>query len=436
MRPSSHCTAIVALAALTLAAPAAAQHDGHAPAGVPDSGIRVSPFVWYLGATPLLTHATPTAGGRRLTEGYVAHPVAMLHASTPRGGLSLQAMLNGEGLTLQRGELATGVFGEGYVDRRHPHAYLHEIVLTGATRAGPVRLSASAGRGFAPFGSDDPLVRPFTKFPVNHHHAQLLERLVAIGAVRVGPLTGEVGTFNGDEPLGPGAEPRWGRFGDSWATRLTWRPARALSGVGALEVSGSFAAVRSPEDPDRIIGLDQRKWHAGVRLERPTRVGTLYALGEWAYTTELDEGRPVFRYRSVLGEAALCGRRVHAALRLERTDRHEATRLEDLFRIPVPHDDVSIIGMTRWSTATVRLGTAPWTAGMLRATPFVEGTLASPEDRIARAAFQSHGFYGSRQLWLLSTGVRLGVGAPHARMGRYGAATASAASHVGTHPAC
>jgi len=435
MHPSPHRTAVVAVAALTLAAPAAAQHDGHAPP-VRDSSVRVAPVVWYVGATPVLTHATPTAGGRKLTEGYVAHPVAMLHAATPRGALSLQAMLNAEGLTLRRGELATGVFGEGYVDRRHPHAYLHEIVLTGATRAAGVHLSASAGRGFAPFGSDDPLVRPFTKFPVNHHHAQLLERLVAIGAVRVGAFTGEVGTFNGDEPLGPGAEPRWRRFGDSWATRLTWRPARAIAGLGALEVSGSFAAVRSPEDPDRVIGLDQRKWHAGARIERPTRVGALYALAEWARTTELDEGRPVFEYRSVLGEAALCGRRLHAALRLERTDRHEATRLEDLFRIPVPHDDVSIIGMTRWFTATMRLGTAPWSAGMLRATPFVEGSIASPQDLIPRAAFQSHGFYGSRQLWLLSTGIRLGVGAPHARMGRYGAATAPAGSHAGTHGGC
>ena len=40
-------------------------------------------------------------------------------------------MFNFEGLTLGRGELSTAGFGEGYVDRRHPHAYVHEL-LAGA----------------------------------------------------------------------------------------------------------------------------------------------------------------------------------------------------------------------------------------------------------------------------------------------------------------
>jgi hypothetical protein len=419
-------------AALLVAAPADAQHAGHATA---DSLLH--PLSWHLGATPVVTRATPTAGRRSLTEGYLTHPVAMLHAATPRGGLSLQAMANLEGLTLMRGELATGVFGEGYVDRRHPHAYVHELVASGATRVGPATLSLSAGRGFAPFGSDDPLVRPLTKFPVNHHHAQILERVLAIAAVRVGAFTAEGGTFNGDEPTSPSSEPRWERFGDSWAARVTWRPDGALvQRLGAVEVSGSFAAVRSPEDPDRIVGLDQRKWHAGARLERPTPWGAVYAMAEWAHTGEFDGDRPVVRYESLLAEGALCGRGAQGALRLERSERHEATRLEDLFRTPVPHDDAQIIGVTRWTAATVRVGTAAWRVGTARAEPFLEASVSRPEDRIPRATFRSLGFYGSRTLWMVSAGARLGIGASHARMGRYGAAAAPRASHAGPQSRC
>ncbi|HYD53008.1 MAG TPA: hypothetical protein VEA99_10285 [Gemmatimonadaceae bacterium] len=418
----------LSIAALLIAAPAAAQHEGHATHV--DSAAAV---VWHLDATPLVTRATPTAGRRSLTEGYLAHPVAMVQASTPRGGLALHAMLNLEGLTLRRGELSTGVFGEGYVDRRHPHAYLHELVLSSIARVGPATLSLAAGRGFAPFGSDDPLVRPLVKFPVNHHHAQILERVLVVGAARVGPFVGEVGTFNGDEPTSPGSEPRWSRFGDSWSTRLTWRLDGTLrERVGDLEMSGSYASVRSPEDPDRIVGFDQRKWHAAARLERTTPLGTGYLLTEWAHTGEYDTGRRFIAYESLLGEAALCGRAGVAALRLERSERHEAIRLEDLFRYPVPHDDVQIIGVTRWSVATARLGTPAWVAGILRASPFVEASLARPEDRLRGAAFTARGFFGSRSLWMVSVGARLAAGGSHGRMGRYGVAASSSHAHAST----
>ena len=38
--------------------------------------------------------------------------------------------LNLEGATMSNGELNTGALGEGFVDRRHPHTYLHEGVLS------------------------------------------------------------------------------------------------------------------------------------------------------------------------------------------------------------------------------------------------------------------------------------------------------------------
>jgi hypothetical protein len=143
-----------------------------------------------LGVIPLLTRATPTAGGRSLTEAYLTQPALWGHASALRGRLVAHGMLNLEGATLARGELNTGTYGEGYVDRRHPHSYLHELLLTVRAdvpfghRGGAVSLTA--GRGFAPFGSDDPMSRPFVKYPVNHHLAQVLERAVVVTAARVG----------------------------------------------------------------------------------------------------------------------------------------------------------------------------------------------------------------------------------------------------------
>ena len=51
------------------------------------------------------------------------------------------------------------------------------------------------------------MVRPFLRYPVNHHLAQILERAVAIAAVRAGPVLAEAGLFNGDEPERPGQWP-------------------------------------------------------------------------------------------------------------------------------------------------------------------------------------------------------------------------------------
>ena len=69
-------------------------------------------------------------------------------------------------------------------------------------------LSLSVGKGFVPFGTDDPIVRPVIRYPVNHHLAQILERAVIIAAARHGPAGIEAALFNGDEPerraSGPG----------------------------------------------------------------------------------------------------------------------------------------------------------------------------------------------------------------------------------------
>ncbi|HEX3233785.1 MAG TPA: hypothetical protein VHR41_06285 [Gemmatimonadales bacterium] len=189
--------------------------------------------------------ADPVPGGGSVGEIRLVQPAVHLHAGA-LNRFRLLAMVNLEGLTIPNGELAPGDWGEGFVDRRHPHTYVHEVILAAddllGRMDGDVRASVSLGKGFAPFGTDDPMVRPFVRYPVNHHLSQILERAVAIAGVRTRTVAGELGLFNGDEPERPGQWPRVGhRFGDSWSARLTFFP------LERLEVQGSHAQVHSPE---------------------------------------------------------------------------------------------------------------------------------------------------------------------------------------------
>jgi hypothetical protein len=380
----------------------------------PDSAVA---HRWHVmaQAIPVITHAAHTAGDADLTEGYLAQTVLMSGASLWRGRVQLDATLNGEGLTMTRGELSTGGFGEGYIDRRHPHAYLHELVVTGAGAAGPVSYSASAGRGFAPFGTDDPMMRPFEKYPINHHLSQILERGLVAGAVRVGPAILEGALFGGDEPTSPSALPRLRRFGDSWSMRATLVPS-----PGA-EVQASYARVESPEQPTGF-GLDQRKRSASVRMI--SQDGGRYFLAEWARTAEWDGDRNVqaFAYETALAEGALSLGPVGVALRLEQTERPEEERLADPFRTPRPAADLGITGITRWRVATLAVTLPSVTHGVVRGYPFVEVARLTAGSTAATSVFSPEQFYGSRSPWMGSIGLRIRFGPLHARMGRYGAA--------------
>lgn len=374
-------------------------------------------------AIPVVTHAHNTAGGRDLTEGYVAQWVAMGSGSLLRGHLLFDVTLNGEGLTLRRGELSTGAFGEGFVDRRHPHTYLHELIATGVGSAGPLAYSASVGRGFVPFGTDDPMMRPFEKYPINHHLSQILERGLAIGALRLGPVILEGSTFGGDEPTSPGALPRSDRLGDSWSVRGTVLPAFGI------ELQASYASVRSPEQANGF-GLDQRKQSVSGRFVSPS--GERYVLAEWARTDERDPDRDiaVFAYETALIEGAVTVGPLDLGLRLEQTERPEEERLADPFRTPRPALDLSIAGITQWRTATAAVAFPGTTFGPLRGYPYVELERLAASPRSATSVFDPRQFYGS-PIWMASVGVRIRYGVMHARMGRYGVALpAGPALHV------
>jgi len=404
------------VAALAAGREARAQHEGHA--GMAMDSTKPPPpanLVHVMAqAIPVVTHAHNTAGGRDLTEGYLAQWVAMGSGRFLQGHLLFDVTLNGEGLTLRRGELSTGAFGEGFVDRRHPHTYLHELIATGVGSAGPLAYSASFGRGFVPYGTDDPMMRPFEKYPINHHLSQILERGVAIGALRLGPAILEGSTFDGDEPTSPGALPRAGRFGDSWSVRGTVLP------LPRLELQASYANVRSPEEPSGS-GLDQRKQSVSGRFVNAS--GERYVLAEWARTDERDRNRniSVFSYETALLEGAVTVGAVDLGLRLEQTERPEEERLADPFRTPRPAADLSIAGITRWRAATGAVAFPGATLGPLRVYPYVELERLSASPRSPTDIFDVRQFYGS-PIWMTSLGVRVRYGVMHPRMGRYGVA--------------
>lgn len=397
----------VALAAIVLSARfvPGQSHPSHS-----DTSRRVSLAAQAIG---VITRQSPALGGRAFTEGYVTQPTFMAHARLWSNVATLQAMISLEGFTLERGELNPGIVGEGYIDRRHPHTYLHELTGTVQHHFGGTRASLTIGKGFAPFGTDDPMSRPFVKYPINHHLAQILERIVAIAALGAGPIVVEAGAFNGDEPESPGDAPNRERLWDSWAGRVTLLP------VAGAELQASYASVRSPEVAAGG-GTDDRKWSVSVRVS--DRDERRYALAEWARTADYAGGVAAFSYNSFLVETAASTGPVVLAARLEVTDRPDEERLADPFRTPLSGHDFSILGRSRWTIATVR-ATVPVSRGSHASlSPFAELAFHRVSETLRPSGFVPAQFYGSSRIWMLSLGAKLGLGDAHRRMGRYGAA--------------
>ena len=384
---------------------------------LPTMGSAQSSPWMQLGAHGVLgyTAVDPIPGDRSLGEVRLVQPTIMAHGGIASNRLRMLATLNLEGLTIPDGELAPGDWGEGFVDRRHPHTYLHELVFTFddllGKADGSARVSMSAGKGFAPFGTDDPMSRPVLRYPVNHHLAQILERAVAMMGVRVGPLMAEAGLFNGDEPERPGQWPRVSRFGDSWSGRLTVNP------VAGLELQGSHASVHSPEHRPGA-GTDQRKWSLSGRWSGALGSFPVYGLLEWARTSEA-EG--FFVFHSVLAEGAWTLGRSRLYYRFERTERPEEERTLNPFRSLRPHIENSILGKTRWTIHTAGYTVHLQPVSVLSVLPLAElsyGRIAN----VGGGLFDTQSFYGKTSFWSVSVGARLSLGMPLHRMGRYGVA--------------
>jgi len=328
--------------------------------------------------------------------------------------LEIRGALDFEGATMERGELNAGIHGEGYVDRRHPHTYLHELVITSQRRFGDNGVSLALGKGFAPFGTDDPMARPFEKYPINHHLAQILERAALTGAFRTRRLIFEAGLFNGDEPESAGDVPNRKRYWDSWSGRVTFVP------FPQGELQTSYARVRSPENATGG-GADARKQSASIRLEDAQHSG--YGLVEWARTANYVGSSRTFAFTSLLAETWARYGRASGALRFERTDRPDEARLVDEFRTPLPAPDLSITGRSRWTIITARVAASFRTAKTLALEPFAEVARIRFRPTLSPSGFDPAQFYGSSRIWSVSVGAKLAVGMSHMRMGRYGVAT-------------
>lgn len=370
-------------------------------------------------AIGMVTHATPAMQDDALTEGYLTQPALMADALF--GPVQLSTVLNFEGLTLKRGELNAGVWGEGYVDRRHPHTYLHEAVITYQATLADGAMSLSAGRGFAPFGTDDPMVRPFVKYPANHHLSQILERLLVAAAVRWGPVIGEAGWFAGAEPVDPEDLGDVDKIGDSWSARVTVLP------LAWLELQTSYAEVKSPEN---VFGggLDHEMWNASARLSRSFGHTQVYGLLEAGRTSEGRNGVEAFAFATVLAEASARRGAWRAALRFERTQRPEEERRADPFRTVRPATDNSILGVTRWTTGSMHVERRSQ-LGSLQLWPFLEVSRLHARAMEEFPVVDPATLYGSARMWSFSAGIRSTLGSWHARMGRYGAARGPATHH-------
>jgi hypothetical protein len=384
---------------------------------------QASPWIRVGGnAVPTYIYADPIPGRGSLAEVRVLQPTLMAHAGALADRLSLVATINLEGLTIPDGELALGDWGEGFVDRRHPHTYLHEVMLAYQQAVGPGTVSLAAGKGFAPFGTDDPMSRPILRYPVNHHLAQILERAVAILGARVGPVLVEGGLFNGDEPERPGQWPRVSRFGDSWSTRVTLFPQRGL------ELQGSHARVHSPEHRPGF-GIDQHKWSLSGRWSGSVGQFPVYGLLEWARTSEANG---FFVFHSLLAEGAWTVGRSRLHYRFERTERPEEERTLSLFRSLRPHLENSILGTTRWTIHTAGYAFKLRARGAVGAQPFVELSYGRIAD-VGGGLFDARSFYGKTSFWSVSVGARLSAGLPLHRMGRYAVAQDTANTRVSGH---
>jgi hypothetical protein len=137
--------------------------------------------------------------------------------------------------------------------------------------------SISAGKGFPPYGTDDPMSRPVLKYPTNHHLSQALERWTVMGTALVGSWSVEAGVFGGTEPTGPYDFSNIESFPDSWSARVTKRFGAGEIGTWPWEFSLSHAYI--VEDHEAATE-HTRLWNAAVRHEGDHGGAHLYALIE------------------------------------------------------------------------------------------------------------------------------------------------------------
>jgi hypothetical protein len=384
---------------------------------------------------PITTSAEPFHDDSPLgaSEVYFTQPAAMVNLESPGSRVVLRGTVNFEAWTQPEGEYTLGAWGEGFIDRRHPHTLLHEAMVSfNAWNAPGGAFSVSAGKGFAPYGTDDPMSRPGVKYPTNHHLSQILERwtLNAVYLHRSG-LSVEAGLFGGAEPRDPYDFSNAKSFGDSWSARVTQRLGNGFGPAAPWEASASYARVEEEHGGEKAA---THLLNAALRHQRAYRFGELYALAEASRSEPdgADDG-----YYSLLGEARVslgAARRHQPYLRVEYATRPEYHRQgalgsDDFFRYD--HDHGHTDGSTRWLVHTAGYAYRA-THFPFAAAPFVE--IQHHGVRADRGNAEPGALFGGDSFWSLSTGFRIFVGGGPMRMGSYGVLDPmSAAMHAGGH---
>ena len=350
---------------------------------------------------------------RDATAVYLTQPAAMFNVESPGSKVTLRTTLNFEGITQPNGELTFGGWGEGFLDKRHPHTLLHEFMLSAnlwGFAGGD--LSISAGKGFAPYGTDDPMSRPIVKYPTNHHLSQILERWTVNGAYVNRNWSLEAAVFGGGEPEGPYDFSNIKSFGDSWSARVGKRFGSGYGPMAETELSGSYGRVREVHHEEEVI---TNLYNGALRHERAYAFGTLYGLIEGSVSRPQEGGG----YFSVLGETQLRLRGHQPYYRLEYATRPEYERegapgTQDFFRYD--HDSHAI-GATRWVINTVGYG-YQLTGYPVSARPFIE--LQHSSVKAERGGIEPVDLFGKSSFWGLTAGFRIFLGGDPMRMGSYG----------------
>ena len=347
----------------------------------------------------------------RRTGWYLTQPAVMANLESRSQRFVLRTTLNLEGITLDEGELTFGGWGEGFIDKRHPHTLLHELMLSWNVGGGA--FSLSAGKGFAPYGTDDPMARPALKYPTNHHLSQLLERWTVNGTWLGGGWSVEAGIFGGTEPEGPYDFSNIESFGDSWSGRLARRWGAGTGPTAQWEASASFGRVAESHHGEEET---TRLWNAALRQSAIVGGGQLYALVE---ASRSDPDAPHEGYFSILVETRFDEGGHQPYIRVEYATRPEYPRdgpggTDGFFHYD--HDD-DPVGATRWLISTAayayQVTDNPWS---LR--PFIE--LQHHRVRGERGPIGPRDLFETSSFWSVSVGARVFLGGGPMRMGSYG----------------
>jgi hypothetical protein len=371
-------------------------------------------------AFPILTAGEPTREDSPLrdTEAYLTQPAVMVNVASPGQRLVLRTTLNFEAETQRGGEYTFGGWGEGFIDKRHPHTFLHEAMLSLNLWDAPGgALSLSAGKGFAAYGTDDPMSRPVVKYPTNHHLSQVLERWTVNAAyLHRSGLGLEASVFGGAEPTSPSDLGNIESFGDSWSVRASQRFGGGFGPFSPWEVSASYARVEETHHEETAV---THLMNAALRHEREYGFGKVYGLLE---ASRSEPKGAAEGYYAVLGEAQLGlgrGGRHRPYLRVEYATRPEYERAGEPGsdgHYQYDHD-AHPIGSTRWLVSTVGYdyGAA---AFPLAVRPFVE----AQHNRVSghRGDVDPAALFGRTSFWSTSVGFRVFLGGSSMRMGSYG----------------